>query len=182
MDPPHEKINLDDLYTRTREIQLNRIRIYQKILMRAHKKIKVTSRLRHSDYFCFYVVPEFLVGVPTYDIATCISYLVEQLTKNGFEVKYTHPNLLFISWLHYIPSYKRIEIKKRFGFKIDGFGNLIKEKKEGEETGDAAILIKNKSLVQGANKKIFKSIATYKPTGKLIYAQDLIKKINAKTS
>lgn len=182
MDPKHEQINLDDLYTRTREIQLNRIRIYQKILMRAHKKIKVTSRLRHNDYFCFYVVPEFLVGIPTYDIATCISYLVEQLTKNGFEVKYTHPNLLFISWQHYIPSYKRMEIKKRYGFKIDGFGNLINEKKK-EEEATVQGLIKNKAAGgAGVNKKIFKAVSTYKPTGNLIYAQDLIKKINAKTS
>ena len=182
MDPLHEQINMDELYTRTREIHLNRIKIYQKILMRAHKKIKVTSRLRHSDYFCFYVVPEFLVGIPTYDIATCISYLVENLTKNGFEVKYTHPNLLFISWQHYIPAYKRMEIKKRYGFKIDGFGNLIKEKKEGEVSGNAATLLKNTSITQGANKKIFKAVSTYKPTGNLIYAQDLIKKITAKTS
>ena len=179
MDPPHERINLDDLYKRTHEIHINRIKIYQKILTRAHKKIKVTSRMRHNDYFCFYVVPEFLVGVPTYDIATCISYLHAELTKNGFEVKYTHPNLLFISWRHYIPSYKRIEIKKRYGFKIDGFGNLINEKKE--ENNDKKNLIKDKITGKLTNKKIFKSISTYKPTGNLIYGQDLIKKINAKT-
>ena len=180
MDPPYQKINLDDLYKRTREIHINRIKIYQKILTRAHKKIKVSSRMRHSDYFCFYVVPEFLVGVPTYDITTCISYLVAELTKNGFEVKYTHPNLLFISWQHYIPAYKRIEIKKRYGFKIDGFGNLINEKEDSDKEKRA--LIKDKIPGAATNKKTFKSISTYKPTGNLIYGADLIKKINAKTS
>ena len=72
-----ENVNLDDLYRRTREIKENRIKIYQNILQRTHKKIKYTSRQKHNDHFCFYIVPEFLVGVPTYDIATCISYLIE---------------------------------------------------------------------------------------------------------
>ena len=67
-----ENVNLDDLYRRTREIKENRIKIYQNILQRTHKKIKYTSRQKHNDHFCFYIVPEFLVGVPTYDIATCI--------------------------------------------------------------------------------------------------------------
>ena len=130
MNNPSDNVNLDDLFIRTREMQVNRIKIYQNILNRAHKKIKYTSRQKHNDHFCFYIVPEFLVGVPTYDIATCISYLVEQLTTNGFIVKYTHPNLLFISWKHYIPSYERMNIKKKYGIKIDGFGNVLKEKKQ----------------------------------------------------
>ena len=129
-DTWQEKLNLDDLYVRSREIYLNRLKTYKMILARVHKKIKTTARQKHSDFFCFYVVPEFLVGVPTYNIYTCITYLMEQLSKNGFEIKYTHPNLIFISWKHYIPAYQRLEIKKKYGIKIDGFGNLIKEKKE----------------------------------------------------
>lgn len=173
-----EKINLDDLYTRNREMHLNRLKIYQMILSRAHKKIKITSRQRHNDLFCFFVVPEFLIGVPTYDIYTCITYIIEQLTINGFEVKYTHPNLLFISWKHYIPSYKRLEIRKKFGIKIDGFGNLVKEKQDNNKK----LLTTNTILSTAAPKKNFTSISTYKPTGNFIYGQDLIKKINAKTN
>jgi hypothetical protein len=119
------------------------------------------------------------MGVPTYDIFTCITYLIEQLTKNGFEVKYTHPNLLFISWKHYIPSYQRLEIKKKYGVKVDGFGNLVKDKKEEEKPKH---LISAISTTPGTNKKIFKPVNTYKPTGNLIYGQDLIKRINAKTT
>lgn len=175
-----DNINLDDLYRRTREIKQNRIKIYQMILQRTHRKIKYTSRQKFNDHFCFYIVPEFLVGVPTYDIATCISYLVEQLTANGFIVKYTHPNLLFISWKHYIPSYERIEIKKKFGVKIDGFGNVLKEKKQE----DAEKLLLKGNLKAASNKvavkKDYKPIDTYKPTGNLIYGNELIKKISTK--
>ena len=171
-----EKINLDDLYIRSRELYVNRLKTYQKILARAHKKIKITSRQKHNDLFCFYVVPEFLVGVPTYDITTCITYLIEQLTKNGFEVKYTHPNLIFISWKHYIPAYQRLEIKKKYGIKIDGFGNLVKEKEAEKKK-----LISATSTTL-ATKKNFKAISTYKPTGNLIYGPDLIKRITTKTT
>ena len=175
-----EKLNLDDLYIRSRELYVNRLKTYHKISNRDHKKIKLTSRQKNNDLFCFFVVPEFLVGIPTYDIFTCITYLIEQLTKNGFEVKYTHPNLLFISWKHYIPAYQRLEIKQKYGVKIDGFGNLLKEKKEeGDKTKH---LISAISTTSGANNKNFKAVNTYKPTGNLIYGQDLIKRITAKTT
>ena len=183
MNSLSDNINLDDLFLRTREIQVNRIKIYQNILNRAQKKIKYTSRQKHNDHFCFYIVPEFLVGVPTYDIATCISYLVEQLTTNGFIVKYTHPNLLFISWKHYIPSYERMNIKKKYGIKIDGFGNVLKEKKQ--EDAEKLMLkgvIPKVSSAAAIRKKDFKPVHTYKPTGNLIYSNDLIKKITTKST
>ena len=36
-----------------------------------------------------------------------------KLKENGFNIRYTHPNLLFISWKHWIPQYVRTEIKKK---------------------------------------------------------------------
>ena len=35
----------------------------------------------------------------------CIVYLVFQLRQNGFEVKFTYPNLLWISWKHHEAEY-----------------------------------------------------------------------------
>ena len=43
-----DKISLDDLYHRTQEVEDLRIRVYKKILNRAHQKIKYASRaLKH---------------------------------------------------------------------------------------------------------------------------------------
>ena len=64
-----DKISLDDLYHRTQEVEDLRIRVYKKILNRAHQKIKYTSRQRNTEDFCIFVVPEFLVGTPRYDSA-----------------------------------------------------------------------------------------------------------------
>ena len=53
--------------------------------------------------------------------------MMEKLIAKGFEVKYTHPNLIFISWMHYVPSYVRNEFKKKTGIVIDEHGNRLEE-------------------------------------------------------
>ena len=150
------------------------------ILGRIHSKIKITSRLKCDDMFCFYVIPEFLVGVPKYDLASCTSYVIDKLTTNGFFIKYTHPNLLFISWKHYIPAYRRLDYKKKTGISIDGFGNVVPEKSKTEKLQikklGGTITLNNKKTMN------FKKINTYKPTGSLIYDTNLLKKIKDKNS
>ena len=178
-----EKLNLDDLYTTQKNIENNKIKIYQKILARAHKKIKTTSRNRNCDKFCFFLVPEFVLGIPRYNIETCITYVIDKLLDNGFLVRYTHPNLLFISWNHYIPYHTRMDIKKKHGVKVDGFGNVIskkKEEKEDDPTGlNSLIFKKNEKIPLKNNKKMqnYTEISSYKPTGNLIYSNELIGKI-----
>ena len=129
MDNFSEKLNLDELYERKNQVEQNRIKIYQKILSRVHTKIKITSRQRIAEQYCFFIIPEFLVGTPRYDSAACTAYIMDKLIDNGFNIKYTHPNLLFISWQHYIDKRKRILFKKQYGYSIDGFGQPVKEKK-----------------------------------------------------
>ena len=97
----NEKLNLDELYKQDKISEDHRIKIYQKILARIHNKIKSTSRVRGNNKFCMYLLPEFLLGVPRYDINECTLYVIEKLTEHGFDIKYTHPNLLWISWRHY---------------------------------------------------------------------------------
>ena len=56
-----------------------------------------------------------MYGFPLYDFKSCILYLFKSLTDNGFDVKYTHPNLLFISWIGKTnpKNYKAIEQKNK---------------------------------------------------------------------
>ena len=128
MNGNFSKINLEDLYEKEDKIQLEREKIYNKILSRIHNKIKHTSRNKINEKYCFYLIPEFLIGVPKYDVALCTAYIIEKLQNNGFHIKYTHPNLLFISWNHYIKKKKRNLIKNIYGVNIDGFGNEIIKK------------------------------------------------------
>ena len=107
------KINLDDLYERKQQRDLNTLDTYNKILNRIHTRIKTVSRNQIHEQFCWYIVPEVMIGIPKFDHAACTAYLIEKLRDNGFVVRYTHPNLLFISWQHWVPGYVRNEIKKK---------------------------------------------------------------------
>ena len=184
MDEPfNEKLNLDELYERTRETSQTKIKTYQKILARIHTRIKAISRQRNNNKFCMFVIPEFILGIPRYDIAECTNYVIEKLTDNGFQLKYTYPNLLFISWQHYIPKYQRSEIKKKTGVAIDGFGNVVtknnKNNKDNSNPNSLLLMDKNVKMKDGKKKPSnFKSTSSYKPTGNLIYNTNLLEKID----
>ena len=124
------KLNLDDLYEYKKEQDLTTLKIYQQLLERVHKQIKIASRQKINHECSWYVVPEFLLGIPRYDVKSCVAYIIHELQENGFKIKYTHPNLLFISWGHWVPDYVREEYKKQTGVLIDGFGKEIKKEEK----------------------------------------------------
>ena len=168
MDNFTEQINLDDLYEKKREYDLGKLEIFNKLLNRIHTKIKMTSRQKIDEQFCWFIVPEMMLGVPKYNHSDCVAYLVDKLQNNGFMVKYTHPNLLLISWKHWIPGYVRTEIKKKANISIDGYGNIIKEKDEERNFLLPANKVDNSS----------KSETTSETNKKLgIYSLDLFKNL-----
>ena len=182
-DSGNTKINLDDLYEQKRVSDLAKLNVYNKLLNRIHTRIRTTSRQKNSNYVCWFVIPEVMIGAPKYDRTECIPYLVDKLKDNGFIVRYTHPNLLFISWSHWIPGYVREEIKKKTGMNVDGYGNEIDEKEKDNDNKKIGGLLTNndanKSNKTDKNRD-FASVDDYKPTGNLIYNKDLLKKIEDK--
>jgi hypothetical protein len=178
-----EKLNIDELYERKRQHDLKTLELFNKILNRIHVRIKTTSRTRRDEQFCWFVVPEIMIGVPKFDQGACIAYLMDKLTGNGFNVRYIDPNTLFISWLHWVPSYVRTEIRKKTGIHLDEYGRKIEENEEdnleegqvGDERKDSS---QNKS--SSNNKKNYTSIQSYKPSGNLIYDDELLNKIENK--
>ena len=183
-DPTNEttKLNLDDLYERKQQQDLNTLALYNRILSRIHNRIKTVSRQQTKDQFCWYIMPETIIGVPKYDYGACTAYAIDQLRENGFIVKYTHPNLLLISWANWCPSYVRNEIKKKTGIVIDGTGNrLSKEDKESVSDNPNELIFHRKGGETIAKPaKNYTPIDTYKPSG-LIYNENLLRKIEDKT-
>lgn len=179
----NEKLDLDELFKEKKQTYEHKIKIYQKILARVHKKIKTTSRMRNSEKFSFFLIPEFILGIPRYDMAECTSFIIEKLSDNGFMVKYTHPNLLFISWQHYLPKYQRVEIKKKTGVALDGYGNVvIKKNRQQNKESLNGLLLKNTptdktSILKKKDDRNYTAISTYKPTGNLIYNTKMISSI-----
>lgn len=184
-----EKLNIDDLYEKKKQQDLNKLALFNKILNRIHVKIKTVSRQKVDEQFCWFLVPETIIGVPKYDQGSCIAYLIDKLQINGFNVRYIHPNTLFISWMHFVPSYVRTEIKKKTGIVVDEYGKRVEE--EGADTdmktiantpsdpNDFMLNIKMQDLSQKGKppKKEYTPIKSYKPSGNLIYDDDILNKI-----
>jgi len=171
-----EKINLDELYEKKKQHDLSRLELYNKILNRIHVKIKTISKQKLDEQFCWFVVPEIIIGVPKYDQGDCIGYIFNKLKENGFAVKYYHPNTLFICWNHFVPSYVRTELKKKTGLVIDEYGNPVKDEKTDnivqKEEINNLFLNKPKQQTTNNNDKKYTPITSYKPTGNFIYNKD----------
>jgi len=182
-----EKLNIDELYEKKRQYDLNKLELYNKILNRIHVRIKTTSRQKIDEQFCWFVVPEVIIGVPKYDQGACIAYIIDKLRENGFNVKYIHPNTLFISWQHWVPSYVRSEIKKKTGMVIDEYGNKVVDEVEEITNGSVNDMFNIKSqpqtkVVKSAMKqqKNFTPINSYKPQGNFIYDNNLLNSLEEK--
>jgi hypothetical protein len=183
-----EKINIDDLYEKKRQNDVNKLELFKKILNRIHVRIKTTARQNVNEKFCWFVVPEVIIGVPRYDQAGCIAYVMDTLQTNGFQVRYFHPNTIFISWNHWVPSYVRNEIKKKTGIVVNEYGEKIVDKDDQDNDSDEDYEQDNDSkqnsqnLQQIKNSKKYTPINSYKPSGKLVYSEDLLNKIENKFS
>ena len=182
------KINMEELYEKKQKQAMNVLNNYNKILTRVHNKIKFTSKQLINEQCCWFIIPEILLGIPKYDVKDCTVYIIEKLRQNGFVVRYTHPNLIFISWRHFVPNYVRNEIKKSTGKNINEYGNIINDNEENIEKNKNNDLIlystkeniesKDKYKDKDKDKDKYKDIKTYKPSGSLIYNNNLLKKLD----
>ena len=90
------QIDMKELYSTINQKTLRRMELYDSILKRCHSRILYNSGLQRT--YCFYQIPEFVIGVPLYDIIELRNYVMNSLKTNGFEILYIEPNWLFIYW------------------------------------------------------------------------------------
>jgi hypothetical protein len=182
------KINIDELYEKNQKRDLKQLSIFNKILNRIHRRILLTGRTKRVDKYIWFTIPDFIFGEPLYDKTECIAYVVTKLEENGFFLKFIYPNTLFISWDNWVPTYARTEIRKKTGIVLDEKGNIVDrlEKKEGgaQEDLNTRILNDRTGGTATAQKetKQYTPIASYKPTGKLVYTKDMFDRIEKKVS
>lgn len=109
-------LNIYELHKKKNARERNRLSYYKRVLHKCYHRIVTVSENCKTQ--CVYKVPEFVVGMPIYNGLECVKFVVRALKKNGFYVKYTHPNLLFISWKeipqsHYPASQRRMAIMNK---------------------------------------------------------------------
>ena len=124
-------LNIDALFEEADKKYLNRLKLFDDILIQIHNRIKYHSK--NKWFYCTYSLPEFLIGKPLYKIVDLRKYIIDSLKRDKFDVMYVHPNFLFISWekkknKRTYKNIKRIEDNKNTFKKIDDYnptGNLI---------------------------------------------------------
>jgi hypothetical protein len=90
------QLNIKDLYATINEKTLKRMEIYDSVLQKCHKRIQYNSTLQRT--YCFFQIPEFIIGVPLFNAQEMKTYLMNTLTTNGFQLLYIEPNWLFVHW------------------------------------------------------------------------------------
>ena len=90
------QIDMKELYSTINAKTLRRMELYDSILKKCHSRILYNSNLQRT--YCFYQIPEFIIGVPLYDVIELRKYIMNSLKTNGFELLYVEPNWLFIYW------------------------------------------------------------------------------------
>ena len=89
-------LNINDLYDSINNKNYKRLKKFDDILLQIHRRIKYHAELEQT--YCLYNIPEFIFGIPLYNVNDLKKYIMDTLKKNGFKLMYFHPNTIFISW------------------------------------------------------------------------------------
>ena len=90
------QLDMKELYSTINEKTLKRMETYDNVLKKCHSRIKYNANLQRP--YCFFQIPEFIIGVPLFDPEEMKTYIISSLKKNGFQLLYIDPNWLFIHW------------------------------------------------------------------------------------
>jgi hypothetical protein len=70
---------VNEIHKNQKEREKKRIQIYDKILIRCLKKVKESSS--KEDTYCFFEMPEYLPGMPLYNMTECLMYILNLLKQ-----------------------------------------------------------------------------------------------------
>jgi hypothetical protein len=93
------------LYDKRKTKDIYKLKAYNKILEQIYQRVLTNSRLPNSPAYILYQTPMYVYGLPKLDMEDLIVYLVHQLRHAKYEVRYTYPSLLYVSWKHHEQQY-----------------------------------------------------------------------------
>lgn len=94
----------DQLFDRRRERDATKLKLYNRILEQIYKRIQTASKSQEMSWINF-TIPVHMLSFNTDDLEDSITYVVHMLRQQGYDVRYTYPNLLHISWAKYERDY-----------------------------------------------------------------------------
>lgn len=105
MDRQTPTLNPSELYDKRKSKDANRLKVYNKLLEQIYIRVRAMSQLPNSPCYLMYTIPPFMLGMPKIDLEDASVFIIYQLRHSGYEVRYTPPNMIFLSWAHHEKSY-----------------------------------------------------------------------------
>ena len=98
-------LTVDSLHQVRKQRLENRQRIYDTVLHKCNNRIEYFNKYMHQDC-CYFEIPEYIYGLPSFDVKKCTMYLMMILRQRGFICEYRplqnregrNIPILFISW------------------------------------------------------------------------------------
>ncbi len=90
-------LSISNLHAEVIARQHKRNAVYDDILQRVISKIKYENT-KSDACMCAYTLPNWMFGVPLYNVVACAEYITNRLRESGFMVVYRRPNILYINW------------------------------------------------------------------------------------
>ena len=146
-------VNVEQIRDKHRNRCNNRIKIYEKLLEKCYYRLNTSAG--NDDTYCLYPIPDFILGMPTYNLAYCAAYIIYNLKSNGFTAKFFNPNIIFVSWNFDQPYYVNNN-KKTIAYQNS---KLLMPPSSNT----------SKIIEVPKPKKTYRSITDYKPTGNFIH-------------
>ena len=97
-DRNNDFLHVNSINRCVRERTKKSMYIYEDMLKKCFRRVKLAVDLGEKS--CFYQLPEFILGKPSYNMTQCLKYMYDNIVKYGYYVKYLPPNIFFISWVH----------------------------------------------------------------------------------
>lgn len=90
-------IDINELSKERKKLEKRKQGVYKNILSRIYNKIKLINKINH---FCYYTIPNFVLGMPLFDVNKCSDFIYDNLVKKGFKVTRMKYNHFMIYWGH----------------------------------------------------------------------------------
>lgn len=184
-------LNINKLRNDVEEREKKKIKIFENILEMCYQKILNTNK-KCDDYSCTFIVPNVVFGLPLYNIGDCITFIMDNLVKKGFEIYFALPTTIHISWkpegyinkkvniFNHINSNKLEQLEQLEYYNSLQPQNQIIIKYNGSNTNTLSnknIKYKqnynsNQNINQNNINKYYKSIDEYKELSNTIYDLD----------
>lgn len=99
----NQQLDIGRLQSKKREKESRRYQCYEDVLLKCHKRI--TKAAEAEAEATVFQVPSFQFGMPpTYNVKACMCYLIYNLRRNGFFVKYLSHDMLYMAWCDLRPK------------------------------------------------------------------------------